>query len=343
MTINLGAINTEKNTYESAYYASKESTYICPSCKKGVFLRKGKVLRPHFAHYKSENPCTFYDHPGESEIHRHAKELIRHAHQSGKEISIETSCNTCKEKEVLSLPLIDIHLEYRFEYDGLKIADIAFVENDEAQCIIEICHKHPTCEGDRPEPWCEVNAEATIKTIESTGNIVLPCIRQKRCELCEERYVKDHFKYLDSKPNGWFLNNLEELKWYVRYMLGQRDFRKIPYNEHIKLKRISGSKRSHLTFDFDARSSHDKDNQQILNIFKRFYKYYKPFIYSHKGIIMYSIVRSNITEYDEDSEVDMNGAGTVNILYDIIIDIIDKDTTLFGLWGSRPPKNLHSN
>jgi len=329
-TIKLGAINIHTNQYEIPLYASKESIYQCPSCKKGVFLRKGKVLRPHFAHYISENPCTFYEHPGESEIHQHAKELIRHAHTLGREICIETKCLTCKEKELLSLPPIDIHLEYRFDYGGPKIADIAFVENGEIQSIVEICNTHSTKDEHRPEPWCEVRAKDTIDAFESIDEIIIPCIRQKRCQPCEENYVKQHFKELDSKPNAWFLHSFKELEWYIRYSLGQRDFTKIPYEEHWRLRQITGHPRSHLTFDFDARhyGNGNTHNTQILDIFRRFYIHYKPLIYSHKGMLLYSIVRPNITEYTGENEVDTTSEGTVSILCSIIIDILKKSISL---------------
>ncbi|WP_457807285.1 competence protein CoiA family protein [Enterobacter asburiae] len=39
----------------SASQALRFSRYICPVCKKGVSLRRGKIIPPYFAHFRGLN------------------------------------------------------------------------------------------------------------------------------------------------------------------------------------------------------------------------------------------------------------------------------------------------
>jgi len=45
----------------SGWDAKKEDEYICPQCKQRVFLRKGIIKIPHFAHYPDSSPCTWWE------------------------------------------------------------------------------------------------------------------------------------------------------------------------------------------------------------------------------------------------------------------------------------------
>ena len=65
----LGGINISTNNYESPLHASKNNKYKCPDCDKNVILKKGKIKIDHFCHYKSTEPCLYYDKPNESQIH----------------------------------------------------------------------------------------------------------------------------------------------------------------------------------------------------------------------------------------------------------------------------------
>ena len=87
-----------------------------------------------------------------------------------------------------------IELEYRFEYNGLKIADVAYIDDDELLCVFEICNTHKTCSDDRPEPWFEINAETLISIANdnSLTSLQIPCIRCEKCDDCiEKEKIKD--------------------------------------------------------------------------------------------------------------------------------------------------------
>ena len=73
----LGAI--DKNTREYIYpsIAIKSNNYICLDCKKDLIFVNGKIKRPHFRHYSDKEPCTFYNHPSETQIHKNAKILLK--------------------------------------------------------------------------------------------------------------------------------------------------------------------------------------------------------------------------------------------------------------------------
>lgn len=70
----MGAINKHTNQYEYPKIAV-ENKYKCPDCEKDVIFKCGKIKQPHFAHYKSDNPCYYYDKPSESQIHKDGKML----------------------------------------------------------------------------------------------------------------------------------------------------------------------------------------------------------------------------------------------------------------------------
>ena len=57
----MGAINKTTNKYEYPKIANKINKYKCPFCEKNVIFRNGKIKQPHFAHYKSDNPCSYYE------------------------------------------------------------------------------------------------------------------------------------------------------------------------------------------------------------------------------------------------------------------------------------------
>ena len=73
----LGAINEETGEYESPFSANKTKKYYCPGCAKPVIPKQGKIKIHHFAHCKSDSPCTFYSNSGESEIHKAAKLFMK--------------------------------------------------------------------------------------------------------------------------------------------------------------------------------------------------------------------------------------------------------------------------
>ena len=213
----MGAINKTTNQYEYPKIANKINKYKCPFCEKDVIFRNGKIKQPHFAHYKSDNPCYYYDKPNESQIHKDAKLLMKSLLDNKKNISIHRSCNYCEQINCGYSECFDYEsyilednyesyifednyndntkavIEYKFNYNNSKkSADVALVENDKIKYIFEICYKNKTREENRPEPWFEIDAEKLINKINSgeiideDGNISIECIRDYKCD----EYIK---------------------------------------------------------------------------------------------------------------------------------------------------------
>jgi hypothetical protein len=85
-----------------------------------------------------------------------------------------------------------IQEEWSFEHNGKKkIADVAYLEDGEIFCLLEICYTHKTRSEDRPEPWFEIDAETLIQMVNDNNNsvtsLVIPCIRVEKCEVCIEK------------------------------------------------------------------------------------------------------------------------------------------------------------
>ena len=205
----MGAINKNTNNYEYPKIANKLNKYKCPSCEKDVIFKKGLIKQPHFSHYKSDNPCYYYDKPSESQIHKDAKLLMKSLLDSKKNISIDRNCNYCQQYNFHNRGFIenicyDIFnddynentkaiIEYKFYYNNSnRSADVALIEGDKIKYIFEICYKNKTKEENRPEPWIEINAEDLINKINSgeiideDGNISIECIRNYKCYKCIE-------------------------------------------------------------------------------------------------------------------------------------------------------------
>jgi hypothetical protein len=199
----MGAINKNTNDYEYPRIANKSNKYKCPCCEKDVIFRNGKIKQPHFAHYKSESPCHYYDRPNETQIHKDAKLLMKSLLDGKKSICILRNCDqincNCNNNVRYCISNDDYSenthavIEHRFNYNNSnRSADVALVENDTIKFIFEICYKNKTKEENRPEPWFEINAEDLINKINSgerineDGNIIIECIRNYICDKCIE-------------------------------------------------------------------------------------------------------------------------------------------------------------
>jgi hypothetical protein len=196
----MGAINTLTNLYEYPKIAIKgKNKYKCPCCEKYIILKNGKIKRPHFAHYKSTNPCLYYNKPSETQIHKDAKLLMKTLLDNKNHIIIYKKCNYCGYIENNYHNICDNYddentetiIEYKFYYNNSnRSADVALLKNNKIKYIFEICYKNKTKEENRPEPWIEINAEFLINKINSGeiinehGIITIECIRNYKCNLC---------------------------------------------------------------------------------------------------------------------------------------------------------------
>lgn len=195
--LSLGAINKLTGEYVYPKIANKKDEYICPECNKDLILCQGEIRVHHFRHKVDSNPCNHYNSPGESQIHKDAKMLLKTLLERKIPLSFIRKCCSCKENEEFEIPEISetsvIQLEYRFEYNGVKIADVAYIDDDsEFLCIFEICNTHKTCSENRPEPWFEIDAETLIKMANDNRltSLQIPCIRCEKCDDCIETEEK---------------------------------------------------------------------------------------------------------------------------------------------------------
>lgn len=195
----MGAINKTTNKYEYPKIANKINKYKCPFCEKYVIFRNGKIKQPHFAHYKSDNPCSYYEKPNETQIHKDAKLLMKTLLDNKNKILFYRKCYDCLLNTIFEHKLADndynentlAFVEYRFYHNNSnRSADVALVENEDIKYIFEICHKNKTKEENRPEPWFEINAENLINNINSTKNANnetrIECMRDYKCNFCKQ-------------------------------------------------------------------------------------------------------------------------------------------------------------
>ena len=188
--IRLGAINKQTKQYIHPSQANKLDEFICIDCGNAVIIRKGQIRIPHFAHRKKDSKCDFYNNTNETQIHKSAKLLLKYIIENKIPLTIYNKCIKCNKTDEYIIPEISINSsiinEYRFEYNGIKTADVAYIDNSEIVCIFEIYHTHKTQTENRPEPWFELDAKNLIETFNNYDlqGIKLQCIRDKICDDC---------------------------------------------------------------------------------------------------------------------------------------------------------------
>ena len=198
LLITLGAINKNTGEYVSPKTANKNDEYICIDCKKDLIICKGDIRTHHFRHYTETIKCNYYNSPNETQIHKDAKMLMKMLLDKKVPITFIRSYKCCNKTDEFEIPEITetstIEIEYRFDYNnGIKIADVAYIDNGELICIFEICNTHKTCNNNRPEPWFEIDAE-TLISISNDICVRIPCIRNCKCEDCNENERVAHEK-----------------------------------------------------------------------------------------------------------------------------------------------------
>ena len=341
--LSLGAIN--KNTGEYIYpkIANKKDGYSCPECNKDLIVCQGEI-RVHYFRHKVDNvnPCHHYSNPTETQIHKDAKMLLKNLLERKIHISFIRNCCACKDNEEFEIPTITetsvIKLEHRFEYNGLKIADVAYIDNDELFCIFEICNTHKICSENRPEPWFEIKAENLIKLANDSSltSLQIPCIRCEKCEKCTEK-ENANLKYY----------NIEK---YVRIKLGQKIF-PTPTTPNMKLCKNEDMyckcdicnynkwysnvwrKEGHLRINFHS-GADITNNKKIIELFEEDFINKKIIIHSYKGSANAYVI-SNV-DYDKynywdewervyfdmcfpcEKNIDMTGKTTVEIIVELI-------------------------
>ena len=169
-------------------------------------------MRPPYFRHKAEdnNPCTYYTHPSESQIHKDAKLLFKQLMDNQTTISLIRSCSECKSTVwyLADSKCKDstIVLEHSFIYVGSrKVADIAHLADGKIKAIFEIYNAHKTQDNDRPEPWYEISATELTEEIAKTGcnitSILLKCTRSYICKGCIIQKALRKKQAIDERKN----------------------------------------------------------------------------------------------------------------------------------------------
>jgi hypothetical protein len=313
--LSLGAINKITGEYVYPKMANKKDEYICPECNKELILCQGEI-RVHYFRHKVDNvnPCHHYsNNPTEAQIHKDAKILLKNLLERKIPISFSRTCCCCKNNEEFEIPEISetstIQLEYRFEYNGLKIADVAYIDDCDIICIFEICNTHKTCIENRPEPWFEINAEMLVKLANDNilTSLEIPCIRCEKCDDCI-KLENLNLKYY----------NIEK---YVRIKLGQ----KYPIPDYYEEDEFGERQVIHLRINVDARidASPISHNKNIVELFEEDFINKKIVILSWKGsATAYIISKLSYEKYNYWGEK----YGNMRFPYEKLIDISNEST-----------------
>lgn len=190
----IGAINKNTNQIVLAKNASKNEEYICIGCKEELIFKKGDVRIPHFSHKPNIN-CSFFNNSNgeESQIHKTAKNLLKNILENKKQLFISKKCSECCCECDEDIIIIDddccVELEYNFNYNGSRIADVAYLINNNIKYIFEIFYTHQTMEENRPEPWYEFNALELIELynkyfLSESSFFNLNCTKKYLCNNC---------------------------------------------------------------------------------------------------------------------------------------------------------------
>jgi uncharacterized protein YkuJ len=275
--LSLGAINKLTNEYVYPKIADKKSMYKCCDCEDDLVLCQGPIKAHYFRHKVKNRKCKTYTKPSESEIHRDAKLLIKKLLESHTPISINRTCKICNKKECFDIPEMlhdsNIILEYRFDCNGPKVADVAYIENNEILCIFEICHSHQTSEEVRPNniPWFEIIAKDLINLVNNGNNndidisklprLYLNCNRYAKCNNCIENCIDDCIDECidndietNNKPT-FDIKNYVQTKLYDDYVQTKLYDDQLDYDDHV--------------LDFDARdyTQSISNNKRVMNLF----------------------------------------------------------------------------
>ena len=308
---NLGAINKLTNKYCCAKLANKKEEYICPECNKDLIIRQGTKRIYHFAHYKDDNPCNYYNNPNETQIHKDAKLTLKQILETGIKLKIIRKCCSCDcdiyNWYVSKLKNCNIEIEYRFDFNNsLKIADLAVIYKNNIFTIFEIYNSHKTINDARPEPWFEFDAKQIINSI-NKEQIKLDCIRKAECDDClQKKYIKELQTWLQMYGKEWN-GDQNVLEILIRKILGQTDFKKCNVCNNTRWIEDNKygyeckdcKKTEHLRFRFDdCRNNNFQGDKYIIDIFNSILPKYIV-IHSYKGSIYCYIVNKDIqNQYD---------------------------------------------
>ena len=169
----------------------KKKEWTCPVCESRADLRKGPIKVHHFAH-RVKKSCSYFEHPGESDLHKAAKEEIKNRYEGGAQFKVVRKCHSCHScsKTILDTSLLNgmrrAINEDPYDPTNKRLhSDVSLYHDGKLNCIVEIVHTHTT--EQRPEPWVEIKAIDVIENTDTSGNITFYCKRQYTCSICEAK------------------------------------------------------------------------------------------------------------------------------------------------------------
>lgn len=249
----LGATNKRTGEYTFPSDGSKTESYICPEgdCNKPVVLCQGIKICSYFRH-KAGCACYRYEKPTQYQIHSDAIKLLKLLLEKGINLTIISRClnSKCKMVEEYEIPSISVSSEfieeYRFEYNGKKYADLAYLDHGEVVCIFEIYNTHRTPYDRRPQDiWFELDAKALLSMIitEDVQSLKLDCIRGNHdnpsglCNACHYLHMlkqreRERKLLLKQKRERWRKIEMEERQ--EEFLREQEERRKQLEKDRIK-------------------------------------------------------------------------------------------------------------
>jgi hypothetical protein len=191
------------NRYVPVSKGVKGIKYNSGCCNGEVIFCKGSKVSPYFRHIDEKSTCNGgINNEGESRIHKEAKNIITDMINRNKEIKFTKQCNMCLDDHSAKYKVENgkIIQEYSFDFNGSKkIADIACVDGENINFVIEIKNTHATKEEDRFGDWCEFSAEEILTNPRYTINqidIIPVCLRYYICINCKFRIEEEEMEQI---------------------------------------------------------------------------------------------------------------------------------------------------
>jgi len=163
--------------------------WVCPFCNEAAVLCKGDI-KDHYFRHPPESTCYFFKRGGHmSHQHLGAQKIMKNLLESDRPITFLRDCEKCGHSiRAFELnartPTMCSRMEEPFLIHGKRYsADVALLENDAIQLLVEVYWAHKTCRPDHAYPWVEIRAEDILE-ITSDGPLVFECIRSQTCQTC---------------------------------------------------------------------------------------------------------------------------------------------------------------
>jgi len=287
LQLRIGAFIKGTDTYHTPDIATKINKYVCmdKECKKEViYCNNPKTnIKAYFRHKPGSNCTTYNENPGESIKHKDAKQKlkllletetikIRRKCQHYKNPNFSDVCeiNCCKKK---IKPSKNIKEEYRFNYNGIKHADLGYLDEDnKLKYIFEIYQSSRTKEENRTGDWFEFKADDVLKNIEE-NNKLFHCVRYEVCKNCikktneiEEKLKKQ--KEREAKRKEQETERIKKWNIQEKERKEREKLRKPTTEEEQEIKEWLGEKHIEVAYEH----------------YKHYQKNYTPYGYTKKNV-----------------------------------------------------------